>query len=319
VGLNRIKRAVQRFYAGAAAPYQERVKQELQAEIRSGFDRLDAFLRPEDPGLPKEYAQWREFYAQRALHYPTILKELADRTDSYSEVYRAGGYHYDPKWARNWILNETTLANYRGTCLDIGSGDGFWTWVLSEWFRVTGIEPVEGAVELSNAIRARLPLPIQKRTEFLLGDALEVNGVYDVVFCRAPSFFNYPIYKSFSRDLFDYDRARLIAVWRENGNSPAEIEAKLAAYPAPTLKLDGPEPVEPYANNWRKYLEKMLSLTRDMFIFILSTKPNYYGVYIGDTYNHDPAEVGRLFAEYGHSRVRMDSTDTWIVGEIYKS
>ena len=62
----------------------------------------------------------------------------------------------------------------------------------------------------------------------------------------------------------------------------------------------------------------MLSITRKLFVFILSTNRDYYGVYIGDTYNHDPDEVERLFAEYGNSRVRMDSTDTYIVGEIYR-
>jgi hypothetical protein len=55
-----------------------------------------------------------------------------------------------------------------------------------------------------------------------------------------------------------------------------------------------------------------------VFVFILSTKRAYYGVYIGDTYNHDPAEVARLFAEYGDAWVRMDSADMYIVGEIYR-
>jgi hypothetical protein len=117
-------------------------------------------------------------------------------------------------------------------------------------------------------------------------------------------------------DQLDIDRKRLVEVWAET-NPPEVVAAKLAAYPKAPPPSAWKQP-DAYANNWRSYLDKMLSITRGMFIFILSTKRDYYGVYIGDTYNHDPAEVERLFKEYGASRVRMDSTDTFIVGEIYR-
>lgn len=50
--------------------------------------------------------------------------------------------------------------------------------------------------------------------------------------------------------------------------------------------------------------------------FILSRKKLLWA-YTGDTYNHDPEEVRKLFAEYGVSDVRIDSTETYIVAEIY--
>jgi SAM-dependent methyltransferase len=269
----------------------------------------------DEPPLEPAFSQWRDFYANRQKHYAEILKELGEQNDAYSSWYRAGGYGYDPKSSRLWLINETSVSDFRGTCLDIGSGDGFWTWLLAEWFQVTGIDPVAGGVDLANAIRRRLPRTIQRRTRFIVGDALEVADTYDVIFCRAPSFFNYPIFKPFSPTMLDGDRKRLCEVWAES-NPPEVVAKKLAAYPKFTV--DPGRAKWDYADKWRDYLKKMLSITGKLFLFILSTKQNYYGVYIGDTYNHDPDEVTRLFAEYGDSRVRMDSTNTYIVAEIYR-
>lgn len=266
-----------------------------------------------EPPLEEAYHEWRAFYADRHRHYAEILKELGESNDAYSSWYRAGGYGYEPKQSRLWLINETSLPDYRGTCLDIGSGDGFWSWLLSEWYHVTGIDPVAGGVELANAIKRRLPATIQRRVDFIVGDALEVDDRYDVVFCRAPSFFNYPIFKPMSEDLLDLDRKRLCEVWAKT-DPPDVVAKKLAAYPPGSSFGRNHH----YAGHWQEYMDRMMSITGKLFVFILSTKRDYYGVYIGDTYNHDPAEVERLFAEYGQSRVRVDSTDTYVVGEIYK-
>jgi SAM-dependent methyltransferase len=142
----------------------------------------------EEPPIEEPYMRWREFYAARQLHYAEIVKELGEHGDAYSEWYKSGGYGYDPRQSRIWLINETSLADFRGTCLDIGSGDGFWSWLLSEWYHVTGIDPVAGGVEVANVIKRRLPLTIQRRVEFIVGDALDAQNQYDVVFCRAPSF-----------------------------------------------------------------------------------------------------------------------------------
>jgi SAM-dependent methyltransferase len=265
-----------------------------------------------EPPIEEAYLQWREFYALRMLHYAEILKELPSHGDDYTEWYRSGGYGYDPFQYRNWLLNETSLPDFRGTCLDIGSGDGFWSWLLSEWYHVTGIDPLAGGVELAQAIKRRLPLTLQRRVDFVVGDALEVQDTYDVVFCRAPSFFNYPIYRPFDPAMLDGDRARLRQLLIEN--DPATVDAKLAVYP----KFAGYSAQHQYAGNWQKYLEKLLAITNKLFVFILSTRKEFIGVYTGDTYNHDPEEVSRLFKEFGTSRVAMDSTGIWIVAELYK-
>jgi len=180
-----------------------------------------------EPPLDGVHKQWRKFYRDRHIHYADILAELGEHDDAYSAWYRAGGYGYDPKESRLWLIKETSLPDFRGTCLDIGSGDGFWSWLLCEWFHVYGIDPVEGGVELANAVKKRLPLAMQHRVDFMVGDALEVTEQYDVVFCRAPSFFNYPIFKPFDLTMLDVDRARLGEVFRQN--DPSTAEAKLGS------------------------------------------------------------------------------------------
>jgi len=286
---------------------------DLIGEIISKLD--DRAAEPaagENPPIEEAYLRWREFYAARQLHYSEILKELGDHGDSYSEWYKSGGYGYDPRQSRTWLIKETSLADFRGRCLDIGSGDGFWSWLLSEWYYVVGIDPVAGGVELANAIKRRLPLTIQRRVDFVVGDALDVQDKYDVVFCRAPSFFNYPIYQEFDPAMLDLDRLRLREIYMKN--DPATADAKIAAYPSPS----SPTARHNYADKWREYLGKMMAMTTKLFVFILSTNKDYFGVYVGDTFNHDPKDVARLFAEFGTSRVTMDSTNTYVVGEIYK-
>jgi hypothetical protein len=96
-------------------------------------------------------------------------------------------------------------------------------------------------------------------------------------------------------------------------NDPSTVDAKIAAYPVAAASTQ-----HQYANKWHEYLERMMAITGKLFVFILSTNKDYFGVYVGDTYNHDPEKVARLFAEFGTSRVAMDSTNTYVVGEIYK-
>ena len=297
---------------------------ERHEEVLLAIQNLATQIRPSDstdadePPLEPAHILWREFYEKRQLHYKEILRELGEADDDvYSDWYRSGGYGYDPQISRLQLINETSLADYRGTCLDIGSGDGFWSWLLSEWFHVTGIDPNAAGVELSNSIKQRLPLEIQHRVDFVVGDALLFKGKYDVVFCRAPGFFNFPIFKPFDLSMLDFDNARLREVYMKN--DPLTADAKIAAYPEGPNKADPPKMEEfPDADKWREYLERMLALTGKLFVFILSTNPAYYGAYLGGTYNHDPDEVARLFAEYSPSRVRMDSTNTYIIAEIYK-
>lgn len=233
----------------------------------------------DEPPIDPAYLEWRDFYKKRAVTYPALA--VKGHSDAYSQLYQAGGYGYDPRRERRWLIKETSLPEYRGTCLDIGSGDGFHTILLSEWYKTTGIEPSEGGVEVANAIKNKLGAPIANRIEFIVGDALKLDRTFDVVFARAPSFFNY------------------------HPNM------------TPVLAKGLPPGDHAYAGHFREYLAKMLAITNQMFLFIMWTRKPY-GEYVGHTHCHDPAVIRDVFAEFGRSNVRMDSSGQYIVGEIYK-
>ena len=271
------------------------------------------YITPWEP-----FKDFCDFYA----HMGPNCKALAEaegidtgKEGSYANWYTTGGYGYDPTQMRNWLVARTEIgrgAAWEGTCLDIGSGDGFWTWILSEFYQTTGIEPCVEAVQLSNAIKGKLGGPIAERTDFIIGDALEVEDKYDVIFCRAPSFLNYPINKPFSKDLLDLDRKKLFGVWRKH--YPPEIaQQKIDRYPPANISDDY---VWEYADKAKDYFKKMIDITGKYFIFILSTQEAFYGEYLGDTYNHDPQDVYEALKEHGDARVKV--VDGYIVAELIK-
>lgn len=262
----------------------------------------------------ESFEEFLNFYHDREKHYKEISKELSAAESDYSKHYTGGGYGYSPSESRSWILQHTSLPNIGGTCLDVGSGDGFWSWILSEWCDVTGIEPDEGSVEFSNAIKKRLHPRMQNRTKFIAGDALEVDQKYDAVFCRAPSFLNYPLNKPYSPSLLDADREKLKWAWLNlNGYSPEQTNEKLANYPKSSIDIRGE--LSEYTNKGLEYFEKMISIANKYFIFILSSHPKFYGEYLGDTYNHDPKDIEAALAKYGTTNVRL--VGGYVVAEVF--
>jgi SAM-dependent methyltransferase len=272
---------------------------------------LSSFRDPAEPPIEDCYLEFRRFYANRQEEYRPILEELGETNELYDKWYRAGGYGYNPVEERKWLHAHTSLSDFRGTCLDIGSGDGFWSWLLSEWYDVTGIEQYEDPVRIANAIRARLPKPIQRRTQFIAGDALDHHQRYDVVFCRAPSFLNYPPRSKFDPKLLDRDRKVLQSDYAE---ADPEHAAELAE--AYTVFGDGGHK---YADKFDYYLQLMLRLSEKMFFFCMWTHPDHYGRYSGDTYCHDPDVIRGVFSDYGKCRVELDPHyNRYVVGEIYR-
>ena len=270
--------------------------------------------------MNKEIEPWRpfynfcEFYKNIGSNYEEIIASNdidAKSNGTYANWYATGGYGYEPAASRDWLIKNTSIGTglgWGGTCLDIGSGDGFWTWILSEFYNTTGIEPCVEAVDLSGAIRKRLDPEMRSRTSFIAGDALEVDEKYDFIFCRAPSFLNYPINKPFSEDLLDLDRKKLFGLWRET-NSKEKAQELIDRYP-PTGSLSGGK----YADKANEYFEKMISITNKYFLFILSTKEEFYGEYLGDTYNHDPDDVYEALIRHGNASVKV--VDGYIVAEL---
>ena len=126
-----------------------------------------------------------DFYYNKKKYYKELIEKIdvTEEQKNYTNVYFDGGYGYKPEESRRWIVNNTSLPKFRGTCLDVGSGDGYWSWILSEWYNVTGIDPLSGPVDLSNLLRNILPAEIKNNTQFIVGDALThvPKEKYDVI------------------------------------------------------------------------------------------------------------------------------------------
>lgn len=110
---------------------------------------------------------------------------------NYDNFYNKGGfnYHLNKNHHAKWIFNHTTLKNYDNntTLLDVGCGDGFWSIILSKKFKVTGIDlSMEGIRQANKKIKNK------KDINFIMGDVLKHNGVYDILLCRAPTILNLP-------------------------------------------------------------------------------------------------------------------------------
>jgi SAM-dependent methyltransferase len=271
------------------------------------------------------YRRWMEMELRRQKGELELDLSTAADDDLYGQWYKSGGYSYNPLDSRDWLINETSLADLRGTCLDIGSGDGFWSILLSEWYHVTGIDPVVAGVEVANAIKGKLDPIISRRVDYVVGDALDYDVKHDVVFCRAPSFLNYPVEPNFSKDMLDLDLANFREVIARTDHDAERVERRVLEYaksggfpypPPPGVDVRSLADEHPYANRFRECLEQMLALTNKMFLFILSTSEPY-GRFVGSTYCHDPESIAKAFADYGDSHVRMCSDSTYIIGEIF--
>ena len=281
----------------------QKIKEKLKPAIAKRV-----YKKP-DSYIDSAYLAWQSFHDNRQEHYKEIVKELGEYKDAYSQHYLRGGFGDRPEYSRLWLMNETSLSDFRGTCIDIGCGDGFWTFCLSEWYNATGIDPVAGGIALAHAIRKRLPQTIQRRTDFIAGDALKVTEKYDVVFCKGPSFFNRPIHEPIPDEILDLDKQRLAEYWK-GSFTKKEIEAKLAA--TPTIKRPTPWP-----ESWQTHLEKMIAITNKMFVFVTSSREDFFGLYTGASYHHSPNDLKKLFSRYGECNIRMDSTGLFVIAEIY--
>mgnify|MGYP003660876540 FL=1 len=233
--------------------------------------------------------------------YKRILSEATIEIDDFwSQWYNSGGYNYTSDNA----LEEFTCLTYLWdknkskdlTCLDVGSGDGFWSFMLSYFYKVTGIEPVESAVYLSNQYKKEFKSPIND-AEFIVGDALTHDKKYDVLFCRAPQFFNYPMTKKFNKKIKDVGYKKLFEYWRETADEQSANEM-IKRYQS-RGQQDAVDKYLHYSNNAKKYLSHLVSITNECLIFIMSSKSAYFRKYLGGTYNHHPDDVRKLFSEFG--------------------
>ena len=263
--------------------------------------------------------EFDKVYKHKKKHYKKILKEANIQIDDFwSQWYNSGGYGYD----KNNALDEFLLLSYLWddnrsselTCLDVGSGDGFWSLILSHFYKVTGIDPVESAVYLSNQYKKQFKSPI-KEVEFITGDALThvPDKKYDVCFCRAPQFFNYPMTKKFNKKIKDVGYKKLFDYWMRTTDKKSANQL-IKRYNS-RGQQDAVDQYIHYSNNAREYLSHLVSITNECLIFIMSSKKKYYRTYLGGTYNHHPDDVRKLFSEFGEVSV-VHYMDALIVAEI---
>ena len=268
-----------------------------------------------------------DFYYNKQKYYDELIKSInvSEAQRNYTNVYFDGGCGYKPEESRQWIVDNTSLPKFGGTCLDVGSGDGYWSWILSEWYNVTGIDPLSGPVDLSNSLKTILPPEISNNTHFIVGDALEhtPKDKYDVIFLRAPSFWNYPPRTDITIDelegMLDLDLKNIEQVWLDDGYSREEVDAKLTEY---KKYFTGTSPRDKemseycqYANNFEKYLQQMISICNKMIYFELSSREKFWGKFIGSTYNHDPKDIEILFSKYGKCNVKF--VGGYVIAELY--
>jgi hypothetical protein len=99
----------------------------------------------------------------------------------YDRHYLSGGFKYDPKWGRGFLIRCTSLPEGAGTLLDAGCGDGFWSEILSEWYTVRAEDRVLGGV-VAGALKEN------STVDYYYGDSAVFSTTHDVVFARGISY-----------------------------------------------------------------------------------------------------------------------------------
>jgi len=111
--------------------------------------------------------------------------DLANLSET-DKVYLKGGLRYDMAWGKRFIVDHTSLGNGSGTLLDLACGDGFWSFILSEWYDVTGEDLSRGGIHVGRKRANEEKVPVS----FKLTDSLSETGEFDIVFARGPSFWS---------------------------------------------------------------------------------------------------------------------------------
>jgi len=110
---------------------------------------------------------------------------IADLVAGYDRIYQHVDAEYSFDVVQRWVKQYTSIMDYvGGTVLDVGCGVGDWSLGLSFDFKVTGIDISSVAIEKARAKSNRI--------KFIVGDVFDLEGKFDIVFCRGPSFFNRP-------------------------------------------------------------------------------------------------------------------------------
>lgn len=130
----------------------------------------------------------------------------------YDDLDTRNANLYDPGWCKRFIQERTSLPRTRGTLADVGSGNGIWSAVLSQWHDVTGLDNSEAGIRI-----ARERHGTRSNLRFELCDIKKATGLYDTVFARGPEFFGsyapeHPVFQEFLPYVMRLCRRRLVFI-----------------------------------------------------------------------------------------------------------
>lgn len=196
---------------------------------------------------------------------------------NYDKFYEEGGFGYS-EHLEEWIFDNVFEGKYEkdASLLDAGCGDGFWSFLLSSRFNVTGIDTSHSGIKMALKKSRKYKT---KNIDFICGDALEVRGCFDIIFCRAISCLNLPpqnlLFKENMQKLFSLCKKELIYI---------------------------------------QYTQKPYGRWDESNLFDKDSDSKTY--YNSKWYYHDPEELYKVFSQLGNAEVR--DIDSYIVGKIKK-
>ena len=109
----------------------------------------------------------------------------------YEAFYKLHADENKPVYAYDWCKKFITerlpkpTEGYRPSMVDIGCGDGIWSIVLSDNYKVTGIDNSEQGITNANILADKY----NAKVHFQLADILETQQKFEYAFCRGPEFF----------------------------------------------------------------------------------------------------------------------------------
>ncbi len=165
--------------------------------------------------------------------YNSFYKIFLDKKQT---VYNLG---MCSKFIKERIINNNFINNYE-TLIDVACGDGIWSIVLSDFFHVTGVDNSYQAIINANILKNKY----SKNINFICDDIKNINGKYDIVFCRGPEFIggyspDDNIFKNFIPKLIELCKKKLyIIVYSKEPFNYYANEKKTSYYHSPKVLTD---------------------------------------------------------------------------------
>ena len=107
----------------------------------------------------------------------------------------------------------------------------------------------------------------------------------------------------YNENLKDKNNERLYEYWKKTQDE--KTAKQLIERNETRENFDSVEQFKDCAGKAEQYLEYLLQHGKKYFVFILSTKKEYYGKYLGSTYCHNPDDVYKVFSKFGKCNTKV--------------